>query len=107
MQDRGAGAALTDDDDRRDHVDGGDLRMRGPPCGDGEPVLEVVRQLARDDRLPDLVEAGLRVERVGEPVETLPPGVVAEVVVPGLVPRLLHQLVHVHGRQRTAYPARP
>ena len=66
-----------------------------------EPVLQVGRELAGDDGLPDLVDPALGVERVGEPVETLAPLGRTEVVEPGLVTRLLHQLVHVHGRHRT------
>src|SRR6478609_8858271 len=89
------------------HVDGRDLGVRGAVRGDREAVLEVGGQLAGDDRLPDVVDPALGVQGAGEPVQALTPPGLAEVVRARLVTRLLHQCVHIHGRQRTAYPARP
>ena len=72
VQDRRAGARLTDDHDRRDDVGVGDLGMLLAPLDESEARREIVDDLARDDLLAELVQARFGVERVDVVARGLP-----------------------------------
>ena len=87
MEDRGAGAGLADDDDRRHDVGVGDLGVLLAPLDDPEPGREVVDDLAGGDLLAELVQPGLVAQRVDELLEPGLPGGFAEVVEAGAFER--------------------
>ena len=96
VQDRGAGPALADDDDRRDDIGRRHLGMLRAMRDDPEAIAQVRRDLARNHALSDLVEACLTVERVHEVVEPIAPRGCAEVVGPRLVTGLRDQCLDIH-----------
>ena len=62
MQDRGAGARLADDHDRRHHVGVGDLGMLLAPLDDPQPRREVADDLTGNDLFAELVEPRLVIQ---------------------------------------------
>ena len=87
VQDRGAGARLADDDDRRHDVGVGDLGVLLAPVDEPEAGREVLDDLARRDLLAELVQVGFGAQRVDVALEARPPRRLAEVVEPGRLDR--------------------
>ena len=109
-EDRGAGAALPDDDDRRDDGRVGDLRAHPPLLDHAQPAGQVRHDLALGDHHADLVQRGLGVERVRELVERLPPRVATEVREAGRLHRLVDEDLRLelsHGRRPPSRPWPP
>src|SRR4029453_18491700 len=88
VEDRRAGPRLADDDEGPPSPPPRDPRMIGSPGEDPQPVGEIAEDVAGHDLQADVVQAGFRRERREQPVETLPPSLLAEVVEPGELPRL-------------------
>ena len=82
IEDGGAGAGLTDDDQGPVDGAGGNLRVVASPGVDGQPGGEVVRSRSRRSPRPGR-SAGLPAQRVEEDVEALLPGGATEVVLAG------------------------
>ncbi len=80
VQDRRAGARLTDDDDGTLDPDFGDLWMLATPADDAEPDGEIVHEVTGRDLDADTVQPRLGREAFDEQVEAFLPRVFAEVV---------------------------
>ena len=96
VQDRRAGTAHADHDDRRRDVRLADLRVAAMPVGHLQPIRQVPEHGHRRDRLADLVETRLVCQPVDETVEPEAERVGAEVVEARLLARGLDELL---GRQ--------
>src|SRR4051812_5787396 len=95
VQDRRAGAALPDDDDRRHDINRAALGMRAAIGDDLQTVTEVAGELSDDDRLPEFAQPGLCLQRVDQSREAFLPRVVAEIGKGGLLARLFSELLRI------------
>ena len=86
VEDRGPGAGLADDEDRRGDRLGGDVGMLFAPGDHLEPVLQGADDVEVGDLHPDRRQPRLVDQPVGDPsIQPGLPAVVAEVVAAGLL----------------------
>src|SRR4051794_34467137 len=98
VQDRRAGAALADDDDRGRDGARADLGGVRPPLRHLQPAGEEVEHAARSDVDAELVELPLLAQRVDETFAAVLPGRLAEVVETGGLARLADEPVGIETR---------